>query len=73
MCFNVRIARSIKLKGLNMGGLFHPLDISLGSWESISIDFITQLPSTQRGNDLVYAIVDRLTNMGRFTTAKFNS
>jgi hypothetical protein len=42
-------------------GLLQPLDIPNARWESIGIDFITKLPTSNRGNDSIVTFIDRLT------------
>ena len=42
------------------------LDIPKGKWESISIDFITNLQKTNCGHNSVWVVVDRLTNLIKF-------
>ena len=59
-----------KAKPLKVGGLLHPLEIPKGKWESISMDFITGLPTTKRGHDAVWLIVDILTKLSRFCAHK---
>ena len=46
-------------------GLLQPLDVPTGLWESISMDRITQLPETERGNTAIVVFVDRLSKMVR--------
>jgi len=46
-------------------GLLQPLPIPKGKWESISMDFITRLPTVQ-GKDCIHIVVDRLTNFAHF-------
>ena len=47
-------------------GLLHPLPIPTQKWESVSIDFITQLPPTRSGYTAIAVFVDRLTKMAHF-------
>ena len=47
-------------------GLLNPLPIPKGPWQSISMDFITNLPKTDKGNDCILTIVDRFTKMCHF-------
>ena len=35
-------------------------------WEHVTIDFVTHLPWTSRGHDVVWVIVDRLTKSAHF-------
>ena len=59
-----------KAERLKVGGLLHPLEIPNGKWESISMDFIVGLPTTNRGHDAIWVVVDRLTKMCRFIPTK---
>lgn len=45
------------------GGLLQPLPIPEHKWESVGIDFITNLPTTADGHDAIMVCVDRLTKM----------
>src|SRR5688572_25152089 len=40
-------------------GLLQPLPVPKQSWETISMDFITQLPPTRRGHDAIMVVVDK--------------
>jgi hypothetical protein len=44
-------------------GPLQPLPIPQEPWESVSIDFMVELPRTTRGNDTLMVFVDRLTKM----------
>ena len=44
-------------------GLLQPLQIPGRRFESISVDFITELPPTKQGNTKIVVFVDRLSKM----------
>ncbi|GJP57580.1 hypothetical protein CLOP_g20993, partial [Closterium sp. NIES-67] len=48
------------------GGLLQPLEIPDEPWESVSLDFITDLPKIRDGHTAILVFVDRLTNMVHF-------
>lgn len=47
-------------------GLLQPLPISEWKWELITMDFVSGFPRTQRGNEAIWVIVDRLTKFAHF-------
>ncbi len=52
-----------KSTNLLPGGLLQPLPIPENPWDSVSMDFIVQLPQTDKGFDAILVFVDRLTKM----------
>lgn len=44
-------------------GLLQPLPVPTDVWDSVSMDFITQLPPTASGHDSLLVFVDRLSKM----------
>jgi hypothetical protein len=51
-------------------GLLQPLPIPDWKWNDISMDFITGLPTTPKGHDSIWVIVDRLTKSAHFLPVK---
>jgi hypothetical protein len=43
--------------------MYTPLATPDKSWESISMDYMSGLSSTKRGNDCVFVVVDCFSNM----------
>ena len=52
--------RKVKVEHHRPHGKMQPLDIPIWKWEEITMDFITKLPWTAHGVDLIWVIVDRL-------------
>jgi hypothetical protein len=50
--------------------LLQPLSIAGWKWEEIVMDFIIGLPTTERGFDSIWVIVDRLTKSAQFIPVK---
>jgi len=50
-------------------GLLQPLEVPYAPWDSISMDFITDLPLSD-GHDSIWIIVDRFTKMAHFVPLK---
>ncbi|MCO5568990.1 hypothetical protein L7F22_022695 [Adiantum nelumboides] len=51
-------------------GLLQPLPVPKERWESISMDFITTLPRTNKGNAQILVIVDRFSKMAHLIPCK---
>jgi hypothetical protein len=51
-------------------GLLQPLLVPEWKWEEIGMDFVTGLPQTQKGNDSIWVIIDRLTKVAHFIPVK---
>jgi hypothetical protein len=51
-------------------GLLQSLAVPDWKWEDISMDFITGHPTTSKGNDSIWVIVDRLTKLAHFLPVK---
>jgi hypothetical protein len=59
-CGSCQRVKSVQQKP---GGTLQPLPAPEAPWDSISTDFIVELPLTESGKNAVWVIVDRLTKM----------
>lgn len=66
-CDTCRRVKAIRQKS---PGLLQPLTIPTWKWEDISMDFIVGLPTTSKGYDSIWVIVDRLTKSAHFIPVK---
>ncbi|GJX75614.1 retrotransposon protein, putative, ty3-gypsy subclass [Tanacetum coccineum] len=60
------ICHQVKIEHQRASGLLQPLDILVWKWDEISMDFVTGLPRTQKKNDAIWVVVDRLTKPAHF-------
>jgi hypothetical protein len=58
--------RRVKADHLRSAENLQPLSIPEWKWKNICMDFIMGLPHTSRGNNSIWAIVDRLTKLAHF-------
>jgi hypothetical protein len=61
-----------RVKAIHMkpAGLLQPLSVPSWKWDDISMDFISGLPTTQKGHDSIWVIVDRLIKTAHFLPIK---
>jgi transposase InsO family protein len=52
-----------KARHAKPSGLLHPLELPHKPWDTVTMDFITQLPRTTDGHDAILVVVDKLTKM----------
>ena len=58
---------TVVVKAVHMkAGLLQPLSVPGWKWEEVSMDFISALPTSVKGYDSIWVIVDRLTKVARF-------
>ena len=64
------ICQRVKAGHQRPAGLLQPLQIPEWKWDSVGMDFITGLPTSSRGNDSIWVIVDRLSKVAHFLPVK---
>ena len=60
------VCRRIKAEHQRSTGTLIPLPIPEWKWEKFSMDFITGFPKTQKGNDAIFVVIDRLSKVAHF-------
>ncbi|XP_072084528.1 uncharacterized protein [Arachis hypogaea] len=58
--------QKVKIEHQKPSGMLQPLEIPQWKWEGIVMDFVTGLPRTRLGFDVVWVIMDRLTKSAHF-------
>ena len=53
-------------------GNLEPLPVPMGKWDDLTMDFITKLPKTRKGHDMIWVIVDRFTKSAHFLATREN-
>jgi hypothetical protein len=61
-----------RVKAIHMKptGLLQPLSVPSWKWDDISMDFISGLPTTHKGQDSIWVIVECLTKLAHFLPTK---
>ena len=60
------ICKQVKADHQRHGAKLEPLPIPDWKWDHVTMDFVTRLPRTQEGYDVVWVVVDRLTKTAHF-------
>eukprot|EP00253_Pinus_taeda_P034845 PITA_34845 len=58
--------QQVKIEHQHPAGLLQPLPIPEWKWEVITMDFITGLPKSKKGNDSIMVVVDKLSKSAHF-------
>ncbi|WVZ83881.1 LOW QUALITY PROTEIN: hypothetical protein U9M48_030977 [Paspalum notatum var. saurae] len=64
------VCQRVKTDHQKPAGLLQPLPIPALKWDEVGMDFVTGLPRTKKGNDLLWVIVDILTKTAHFLPVK---
>nr|GEX07255.1 hypothetical protein [Tanacetum cinerariifolium] len=58
--------KRVKAEHQRPSGLLQQPEILVWKWEGITMDFVTKLPRTSSGHDIIWVIMDRLTKSAHF-------
>lgn len=62
--------QQVKAPRQRPAGLLQPLSVPQWKWEAVCMDFISGLPKTKQGFNVIWVIVDRLTKTAHFIPGK---
>ena len=62
--------QQVKAKHQKPAGLLQPLEVAEWKREHVTMDFVTHLPRTPQGHDVVWVIVDRLMKSAHFLAVR---
>ena len=60
------VCHRIKAEHQGPAGTLQPLSIPEWKWDKVGMDFITGFPKTQKGNDAIFVVIDRLSKVAHF-------
>src|SRR3954465_7125965 len=60
------VCRRIKAEHQRPDGTLQPLSIPEWNWDKVGMDFINGFPKTQKGNDAIFVVIDRLSKVAYF-------
>jgi hypothetical protein len=62
--------QQLKVEHRHLVRFLQPLPIPEWKWETISMDFITELPKSVKQNDVIMVVVDKLSKSSHFVPVK---
>ena len=62
--------QQVKAEHQHPTSLLQPLPVPEWKWETISLDFIIGLPKTQKQNDSIMVVIDKLSKFAHFIFVK---
>lgn len=65
-CQRCLICQQSKPETTGKKGLFSPLPIPEGRWTDITLDFVTGIPESKKGYNMILVVIDRFTKMAHF-------
>ena len=60
----------MKVEHQNTNGLIHKIEVPIGTWEDINMDFMEWLPRIQNQHDSIWVVVSMLTEFACFIPVK---
>lgn len=67
---NYLIYQQVKVKHQRPGGLLSLWEILEWKWEEVTTDFIMRLSCIQKRNDVIWVVVDKLTEAAHFLSIR---
>ena len=66
------VCRRIKAEHQRPAGTLQPISIPEWKWDHVEMDFVTGFPKSQKGNDAILVVIDRLSKVAHFSGGQGN-
>src|SRR5215216_3752112 len=64
------VCRRIKAEHQRPAGTLQPISIIEWKWDHVEMDFVTGFPKSQKSNDAILVVIDRLSKVAHFLAVK---
>src|SRR3954470_11271057 len=64
------VCKRVKAQHQHLAGILQPLEIPEWKWDHIEMEFVTGFPLSQKGNNVIFVVIDNLSKVAHFLPVK---